>query len=114
MREIGIEHLRKDLASALEDLPFVITRRGVKVAIVEPYSSDLNLTFERYSLEKPGLNLTVDKPRLPSSRKRVLKAGVKAVERDEFNPLKARNEAKGRLDKYLDGKPFRAVTHHRG
>jgi len=38
MREIGIEHLRKDLSGALDDMPFVITRRGMKVAIVEPYS----------------------------------------------------------------------------
>jgi len=91
MREIGIEHLRKDLVGALEDLPFAITRRGVPIAVVQPYGSD--------------------KPRLPSSRKQVikkLKAEVKAIEKDEFNPLKCAQNAP------LPIKPFRAETHHRG
>jgi len=86
MREIGIEHLRKDLVGALEDLPFAITRRGVPIAVVQPYGSD--------------------KPRLPSSRKQVikkLKAEVKAADKDEFNPLK----------ECFHQRPFRAVTHHR-
>ena len=94
MREIGIEHLRKDLSGALEDMPVAITRRGKVVGYLVKDITNLtvepNLTVKPYSSD---LNLTVEKPRLPSSRKRVLKA-----EKDEFNPLK---------------EPFRAVTHHR-
>jgi len=94
MNEIGIEHLRKDLSGALEDMPVAITRRGKVVGYL--VRDITNLTVKPYSSD---VNLTVEKPRLPSSRKRVLKASVKAAEKDEFNPLK---------------EPFRAVTHHRG
>ena len=121
MKEIGVEHLRKDLSGALEDMPVAITRRGKVVGYlvgditnltVKPYSSDVNLTVQSRGSET---NLTGEttlasnptvlchiplKPRLPSSRKQVikkLKAEVKAIEKDEFNPLK-----------------FRAETHHRG
>jgi len=110
MREIGIEYLRKTLSESLGDMPFIITRRGVKIAAVQPYSSGTDCTVVGGISHVDGVNLTVEsvqrtpaqlrdeKPRLPSSRKQVLKAEVKAAEKDEFNPLK---------------EPFRAVTHHR-
>jgi len=138
MKEIGVEHLRKDLSGALEDMPVAITRRGKVVGYlvgditnltvesnltVKPYSSDVNLTVQSRGSET---NLTGEttlasnptvlchiplKPRLPSSRKQVikkLKAEVKAIEKDEFNPLKCAQNAP------LPIKPFRAETHHRG
>jgi len=103
MREIGIEHLRKDLAAELQSLPFIILRRGVPIAIVEPYSSNLkvdaaahnnqpNLTVKPYSStpdltvqprgscqkqetadEVKHLTEASDKPRLPSLRNDTIK-----------------------------------------
>jgi len=94
MRAIGIEYLRKVIGDELCELPFIIMRRGVKIAIVEPYSSDKetllsesNLTVKPYSSGKEKSNLKVES-------KQIIKKLREEVDATE--------------------KPYRAVTHHRG
>jgi len=91
MRAIGIEYLRKAIGDELCELPFVIMRRGVKIAIVEPYSldkenllSEPNLTVKPYSLEKSNLKV--------ESKKVIEKL------REEVASIE----------------PYKAKTHHRG
>jgi len=110
MREIGIEYLRKDLASALEDMPVAITRRGKVVGYLVGDITNLtvapNLTSETTLASSPTVLYHIPlKPRLPSSRKQTikkLKAEVKAADKDEFNPLK----------ECFHQRPFKAQTHH--
>ena len=115
MREIGIERFKRAMAEEICDLPVAVTRRGkIIFKVIEPHGSistnkqeTPNHMVQPHGSEIPSkksANHMVqphgsgDKPRLPSSRKQIIKK-LKAVENDEFNPLK--------------DKPFRAQTHHR-